>query len=159
MNIKKDCAEVWKEYEKGRDYLSNFGQYERVEQCENFYSGKQWEGLNAPDLDKPVMNFIHRVVSYFISLIVTDDVGVSIQMHDGDETGKIHTDILSNEVSKVIEDQKLTAMFRENLRDAAVTGNTAAYIYYDGDEKKIKAQLIAVKTGNIQSAVASFTVS
>ena len=44
--------EIFQEYQKGIDYKSRIGLYETVQQNENFYLGKQWEGVNAPDLDK-----------------------------------------------------------------------------------------------------------
>ena len=64
---------IWEEYQKGVAYNTALDLYDNVEKCENFYIGKQWEGLNAPDLPKPVINVLRRVVSYFISMIVSDD--------------------------------------------------------------------------------------
>lgn len=48
-------AEIWAEYEQGKSYnqLSDVDLYNTVRQNENFYIGKQWEGVRAPDLDKP----------------------------------------------------------------------------------------------------------
>ena len=57
MVIKKTPDEIWEEYEKGKSYNNSIDLYDVVEKNENFFIGNQWEGLIAPDLDKPVLNF------------------------------------------------------------------------------------------------------
>ncbi|MBQ6902381.1 MAG: hypothetical protein IJN71_05180, partial [Oscillospiraceae bacterium] len=76
MKTSKKPHEIWDEYQKAISYNRGIDLYETVKKNENFFIGKQWEGLNAPDLAKPVINVLRRVVSYFISMIVADDIGV-----------------------------------------------------------------------------------
>ena len=76
MQIKKTAEESWAEYGKGKSYNNSIKLYDTVKKCENFYIGRQWEGLRAPDLPKPVINVTKRVVSYFIAMLVSNDVGV-----------------------------------------------------------------------------------
>ena len=74
MKIGKEPHEIMEEMERGirqNQRLTENGLYEDVEQYENFYAGRQWEGVNAPNLEKPVLNFTYRVVSYCISMLVT----------------------------------------------------------------------------------------
>lgn len=73
MRIKTTPQEIWNEYEKGVSYNQSQGVnlYETVRQNENFFIGRQWEGVNAPDLEKPVINILKRVVSFFISTIAS----------------------------------------------------------------------------------------
>ncbi|MBQ2742906.1 MAG: hypothetical protein IJF32_08885 [Oscillospiraceae bacterium] len=86
MNIKKTAVEIWAEFEKGKTYNKSIDLYENVKKCENFYIGKQWEGLNAPDLPKPVLNVTKRVVSYFIAMLVSDDVGILLEPYKKTKT-------------------------------------------------------------------------
>lgn len=79
MNIKKTAAEIWGEFEKGKSYNKSIDLYETVKKCENFFIGKQWEGIRAPDLPKPVLNVTKRVVSYFIAMLVSDDIGILLE--------------------------------------------------------------------------------
>ena len=75
MKIGKEPHEIMEEMERGirqNQRLTENGLYEDVEQYENFYAGRQWEGVNAPNLEKPVLNFTYRVVSYCISMLVSD---------------------------------------------------------------------------------------
>lgn len=74
---------IWQEYQKGMQFNQNMQLYDTVKKNENFYLGKQWEGLNAPDLEQPVLNILGRVVTYFIAMLVSDDVGVSINSFSG----------------------------------------------------------------------------
>ena len=120
---------VWTEYEKGRKYNESLGLYDTVKQNEDFYIGNQWEGLSTPDLDKPVMNILQRVVSYQISQVVSDDIAANFT--GADET---LCDILSEEVDRVFEQNHIKSLNREALRDCAVTGDTAMYIYTDTPE-------------------------
>ena len=52
--------QIWQEYEKDKAFKISLNLYEKTKQQENFFLGRQWEGLNAPDLEKPVLNFIKR---------------------------------------------------------------------------------------------------
>lgn len=72
--IRTDPQEIWKEYEKGIDYNNSIDLYETVRVNRNFFLGRQWEGLNAPDLPKPVMNIMKRVIAYQTSMITSDDI-------------------------------------------------------------------------------------
>ena len=79
MDIKKTAVEIWEEFEKGKNYNKSIDLYENVKKCENFYIGRQWEGVNAPDLPKPVLNVTKRVVSYFVAMLVSNDVGILME--------------------------------------------------------------------------------
>lgn len=132
MKAKIKPAEIWQEYEAGKNYNAKLNLYETVKQNENFFLGKQWEGLNAPDLDKPVLNFLRRVVTYFISMIVTDNVGVQIE-DNGNEALAPVCDALADKVNAAIEGSKLVSKNRDILRDAAVDGDACVYAFYEND--------------------------
>lgn len=140
--IKQDPAAIWQEYQRGRNYNAGIDLYDTVERNEQFYIGDQWVGLNAPDLDKPVLNFLKRVCSYFVSQIVSDDVGISVTPHSATDNNKAIAEILSDETHKVIEATKLTAKYRQCIRDAVVDGDTGLYYYYSPDKMQICAEVI-----------------
>ena len=78
MKISKDPKGIKKEYDDAVSFNTKIELYDNVKKNHNFYIGKQWEGVYAPDLDKPVMNFIKRVIGYQIAMLVSDDIGVSV---------------------------------------------------------------------------------
>jgi len=57
----------------GQTYNTGIDLYETVKQNENFYIGRQWEDVVAPDLEKPVLNFLKRVMTYFVAMICSND--------------------------------------------------------------------------------------
>ena len=118
--IRTAPAEVWSEYEHLKTYNNHIGLYETVKQNENFYIGKQWEGVNAPDLDKPVVNILKRVVAYFLSNIVSDDVSARVTVGNDDDL--VGTTITQT-ISQVIENTKMKAKNRDMLRNSAVDGD------------------------------------
>lgn len=111
------------------------GLYEAVERYENFYIGKHWEGVNAPDMEKPVLNFTHRVISYCISMLVSDDIGINLTPFRKSPEREAMCKVLGNELERVIERSRLKTEAREALRSCAVDGDCAVYFYLDEDRK------------------------
>ena len=74
MKIKKKPEDIFKEYEKGKEFNTNISLYENVEKNQRFFIGDQWYGVNAPGLMKPVFNMIKRVVTFFISMLVSEEI-------------------------------------------------------------------------------------
>ncbi len=142
MKEKISAESIYREYKKGVSYNTSLELYETIRKNENFYIGKQWEGLNAPDLAKPVINVLKRVVSYFISMIVADDVTAKFTPFKKTEKNELAAKALNTEVARVIEEAELKALSREALRDAAVDGDGAIYFYYDVEEKRVAAEVI-----------------
>ena len=85
MKIRKKADEIWAEYQRGVSYNTGIGLYDNVERNNNFYNDKQWEGVNAPDLDKPVFNFLKPVVSYYIAMLISDDIAANIELAGGSD--------------------------------------------------------------------------
>ena len=44
-------SRVFEEYRKGLNYKSSNDVFENAKKNENFFIGKQWEGVNAPNMD------------------------------------------------------------------------------------------------------------
>lgn len=140
---------VWDEYQKGRSFNDNIELYDDVEQNENFVRGKQWEGVNAPDLPKPVINFLHRAVSWCVAVIVSDDIAVSLSSLRKNDDIALMTGAVGAEVDRVIELTTLKTKNRKSTRDASVRGDSAVYFWFDPSVEngqavkgEIKAELI-----------------
>ncbi len=139
--IKKEPREIWEEYKKGVDYNAAIDLYETVRINENFYIGKQWEGVNAPDLPKPVMNIMKRVIAHQTAMIVSDDVGISFTAHYPTDQAEQMAAIFASEVERVIEQAGIKSMHRGLIRNASVDGDACMYLYFDpGAETGQEAQ-------------------
>lgn len=129
--MNSNVKNLWNEYEKGVRYNTGIDLYEQTRHNENFYAGKQWEGLRAGNLDKPVLNILRRVVSYFIATLVSDDIGVGLTAFDPRDSKA--EKVLSDEIGRVIERSDFKALSREVIRAAAIAGDGAIYFHFDAD--------------------------
>jgi hypothetical protein len=144
MKICKTPTEVWQEYQSGINYNNSIGLYETVKQNNNFYNDKQWEGVNAPDLDKPVFNFLKPVISYYIAMIVSDDIAVNVELGnsirppiEGAEFDLSTDDnvpkVIAQEVDNIIEQTNLLYKNRRAIKNCAVDGDMCMYLWFDPD--------------------------
>lgn len=131
--FKANADEIWREYSDGVDYNESIGLYETVRKNENFFIGNQWEGVNAPDLEKPVLNVLKRCVSYFLAMIASDDIAVNIEPFEEGELEKFSAGVLSGEIRRVVERAGLKEKFRDMLRNCCVDGDGCIYFYMDND--------------------------
>lgn len=125
------AAAIYEEYQRGVSYNAGIGLYDTVKQNEEFYIGNQWNGLNAPDLDKPVLNFLKRVCSYLVAMLVSDDIGVSIRPFISTDENIHRAAVLEAETMRVIERTKAKLKGREILRNCVVDGDGCLFWYFD----------------------------
>lgn len=123
--------EIYGQYLKGVEYNESIDLYSTVIKNENFFVGKQWEGVDAPDLDKPVFNILKRISNLFISMIVSDDITASVNSFTEDDESKKMCRIAENEILKTFEFAKLKQKNREILKNACVDGDGCLYFYFD----------------------------
>lgn len=150
---------VYREYQKGIAAKSAIDLYRKVKQNEDFYNGSQWQGLNAPDLPKPVFNFLKPAVNYYIAMLISDDIAVSaeVEQNASEINGVNHAkyayfdsaakedvpEILKNEISHIIEQTNLKFKNRKLIRNCAVDGDCALYIRFDPNGRgAVKAEII-----------------
>lgn len=149
MEIKKTPEEIYREYTEDSGYKTGLELYENVKRNNNFYHGKQWEGLNAPSLEKPVFNVVKPSVNYLTSMLITDDIGVKCE-YDGGEQEQLEQ-ILQREVAKVFEQNNIGYQNRDSITACALDGDTVRYHYWDATVETGKAWVGAIKTERIDN--------
>lgn len=146
FKIKTSPADIWAEYEiaKNYNYGTDLDLYNKVKMHERFVSGDQWLGVKAPDIDKPVLNFLDRTVMYEVALIVSNDIGTSVKrMIDEDsEDSQAISKYMQEEIDRIIEERNIKAKLRENLRDCAIDGDTAGYVFFDAEKNRIEYEIL-----------------
>ena len=132
--IKTQPADIWKEYGEGKSYNDNIELYSTVKTNENFYNGKQWEGVNADDLEKPCFNIIKRCINLFLAQIVSDDISVSLTPFgdNSDETAQYFRAV-KTEIERCIEYSNFKSKNRLMLRNAAVDGDGCYHWFFDNN--------------------------
>ena len=133
MDIKTTPEEIWEEYEKLTAYLTEENVFETVEKNEDFYRGKQWEGLaDGPDnIAKPTMNTLQRIGKYQIAMLTSNDIGISIKSLVGSGEEKELLDAISREAKDVVEQAKILETARLVVRDGYVAGVDYMHQYFD----------------------------
>ncbi len=122
---------VFAEYRHGESYNRAINLYETAEKNEDFYMGDQWKGVNAPDLEKPVINFLKRAVCYLVSMIVSDDVAVALTPNVPSDDSSFLSDCLEGELENIIEQTKAKSLARDMLRNCAVDGDGCFYFWFE----------------------------
>ena len=136
---KLTCSSIWQEYQTDLAFKNSINLFDKTKQHQNFFLGRQWEGLNAPDLEKPVLNFVKRVVNYLISVLMVNDVAVSLK------NGK-DKDILikgvEQDIEKINENSKFKSKLRNIIKNTAIDGDGAVYVRYDPERKCADSEII-----------------
>ncbi len=100
--------EIRKKFEKGYQFKQKICLYDTVQVNEDFYIGKQWEGVQANGLPTPTMNFIKQVVNFHVANITNENMAVqatplpSVSRFDKRTTEKI-TEVLTHQYAAIIE--------------------------------------------------------
>lgn len=129
---------VSKRYDKGVMFNTQIGLYDTVTENENFFIGKQWEGVEANGLPTPVFNFLKRVTLFQIATISSDNL--SMQATPLNSTSRYGladleqvTDVINKQFAEIFERNKIVTKVREFMRNAAVDGDGATYSWFDPD--------------------------
>lgn len=129
-------AEIYSLYDKGDSFKRAIKLYETVRVNENFYIGKQWEGIEANGLPTPQFNFLKRVVGFIVATITTDNIKVTASAL----SNTANTDslveparIVNEEFEALTEQNRIPNLMRMFARDAAVRGDGCLYSYWDED--------------------------
>lgn len=129
---------VSKEYNAGLRFNEGINLYENVQTNENFFIGKQWEGVKSNGLPTPVFNFLKRVVLFSVANVSTDNI--KLRAKPMPSTSQVNTDalevfsnIVNDQFAALFEQNKMGGKIREFCRNAAVDGDGCIYCYWDAN--------------------------
>ena len=129
---------VYKRYSKAVNFNNQIELYDTVQNNENFFIGKQWEGVKSNGNPTPVFNVLKRVTSFQVAKITADNFSMQVTPLSSTSAyglGDIEKlcDVVNKQFASLIERNKLVAKTREFVRNAAVDGDGATYTYFDPD--------------------------
>lgn len=131
---------IWAEYNKGLDFKSQLDLYETVKNNENFYIGRQWEGVQSNGLPTPVFNFIKRIILFLVASTAADNIKLAASpmgctgRMDGVETEKLCS-VVNDQFEVLFERNKMGKLIRDYMRNAAVDGDGCLYCWFDPEEE------------------------
>ena len=136
MRSELSPQKVAKEYEAGLSFNQGIDLYDCVQTNENFFIGKQWEGVKSNGLPTPVFNFLKRVVLFSVANVSTDNLKLHAKRLPS--SGQLHAnmaellaDILNDQFAAIFEYNKMGSCIREFCRNAAVDADGCTYTYWD----------------------------
>lgn len=127
---------VWQQYDSGVRFDNQVNLYNNVENNENFYIGKQWEGVESNGLPTPVFNFIKRIVNFQVASTSTDNLKINASpikssgVAPMEEIERVCT-ILNNQFAAIWENTEAARKTRIFMRDAAVRADGCLYSWFD----------------------------
>lgn len=143
MEIKQKPDEIWQEYQDGIMYKQSLDLFTTVNRNNDFLNDKQWEGVKAPNIDKPVFNVIKPAVRYFISVLISDAIAVDfgassmvnpltgpspMQMYDNKTVSRV----LHKTTMGTFDVASVNNKSRQFIKNCIVDGDACFYLYYDG---------------------------
>lgn len=151
MSKKMTPERVSEEYNAGLDFNNGIDLYNCVQTNENFFIGKQWEGVKANGLPTPVFNFLKRVVLFSVANVSTDNLKLHATPLPSSGENTSHaletlTGILNDQFAHIFEFNKMGGLIREFCRNAAVDGDGCMYTYWDNDMETAQPSKGGIKT-------------
>lgn len=126
--------QVQAEYQKMLGYNTAVNLDETVHANENFFIGKQWEGVDAKGLPTPVYNFLKQVVLFSVANITTDNIKMQatpLACERTPEDVERVAEVVNKEFDRLFEFNRVPNLVREYMRNAAVDGDSCLFTFWD----------------------------
>lgn len=120
-------CKYWKLYEKGIDYISKKRIIPRTNKNWNFYSGKQWEGMQTGGEELPFLNFIKPTIKHKVSTVAQNNMVAHYSDAEGNEELNDVYAMLDQKFSACWEQANMDMILWSTIKDAAVTGDGILY--------------------------------
>lgn len=154
-------VKVSAEYDAGVKFNRGVNLYDTVVTNENFYIGKQWEGVKSNGLPTPVFNFLKRVVQFSVANVSTDNLKLRafpmLATKDAPpDVLEVYCSILNDQYDAIFEQNKVGGLVREFCRNAAVDGDGCMFTYWDEAFETGQPAKGAIKTEILQNTQVQF---
>jgi hypothetical protein len=152
-------ADTWKRYLKCLAFNSSIDLNETVRVNENFFIGKQWEGVRSNGLPTPVFNILKRVACFIVATITSDNIKVNASpLSATPNTNQLvePTRIINEELDAITERNNIPSVMREFARNAAVDGDGCIYTYWDAEAETGQEAKGAIKTELLENTRVHF---
>lgn len=155
----REAEEVWARYQAGIQFKGGIGLYDVAARNERFFAGDQWAGVRAPDLPKPVVNFIKRACQQRIGEVRVNPLKISFAAAEfpAREPGEAAADdgsagLLTSLFGADWERLKMDAVNLDGLQDACISGDYILYDYWNADAdtgQPVKGQMEVELVDNV----------
>lgn len=124
---------LWAKYSRLQEYLTKNEVYATVAKNEKFYDGRQWDGVKADNMPKPVINVIQRVVKYMVATLGSNNVSISLNPFSNTTDDHSRIEPIEKAVEDVIEQAKIIEASKLVIRNGAVDGTAFMLQQFNAD--------------------------
>ena len=117
----------WRLYQKGIDYITKKNLVKRTDKNWNFFSGKQWEGIQTGGEVLPFLNFIKPTIKHKVSTVSQNNMVAHYSDAEGNEELAPVYSMLDQKFSACWEHANMDMVLWSTIKDAAVTGDGLLY--------------------------------
>ena len=140
-------TDVWRDFEKGRQYNRTKNLYDRTEQNYDFYYGDQAKNLKIGKETPVVLNIIKSIVKYKLGVVNSNayEIVYNPNSYNTDEEMPVLEElckILSRHSNKIWELQQVGKKIREAVKDACINDEGIMHCFYDTNNDEVIAEVI-----------------
>jgi len=146
-----EAEKIYRQYQRGKNYLQKYGYYDRAEQCYKYYNGDQWNGLKVAGEKQPAFNILAPIVDYKVATVAQNGMTINYNTANYGEMYEECMEIcetLNAYALKNWERLKLDSLCWKYIEEAAVVGDAFIYFY----EKNGLIEVQSVDATNVHLA-------
>lgn len=131
--MKTEPLDIWAEYQSLTQYLYRHHVYDIVKMNENFYDGRQWEGLETNNFPTPVFNVLQRAGKFMVATIGSNDIAIMMLPFSEVPDDIEKADVIAKEIENIIELAQIKEDSKIVIRNAFVDGSSYMLQMFDPD--------------------------
>ena len=150
-----DFTQIWREYQKGLEYMTNVNLFSRVSTCHDFVNGDQWKGLRYSGERPPRLNILFPMMKSSTAMVGQNALTIEYtSMNYGPARPRLLKicDLLNQNARMLWEQMKLDKVMWDILQDAYIAGDSFLYFYDDAASHKGRILCEQIDTTNIMLA-------
>ena len=122
-----ETNKFWERYNKGINYIQKRLLIDKTNKNWNFYSGKQWEGVQSGGEELPFLNFIKPTIKHKVSTVSQNNMVANYSDAEGRTENQDIYERLNRRFSADWEKTNMDMQLWATMKDAAVTGDGIQY--------------------------------
>lgn len=134
MKERTDVTAIWRDYQRGVDFLNKRNLYERVRQCYMFAQSDQWDGLLTDGARMPQLNFLRPTMKYSVAIVAQNGMTINYSSMDYSANRKVSIgicELLNKYAAETWERLKMDKYLWDIAESACISGDCFTWFYDD----------------------------
>ena len=140
-------TDIWKDFEKGRDYNRIKKVYNDTEMNYDYYYGNQTKYLNIGKETPVVLNIVKSIVKYKLGVVNSNAYAIvyNPNFYNAVDEGKLLEElckVLSKHSNKIWELQQVGDKIKEAVKDSCINDEGILHNYFDKEKQEVAVEVI-----------------